>query len=146
MRSDGVIMPSHDGCQDDYPPMVWLTRRLQWEKPPFIPEGLVVIPSREQIADLWGGLVRIGVVDSVAPICWAEIKARSSKWRLFAFLSELHFDRWRDWFGALEPVPHKKWVRIELMEHGEWGRWGRGALGLALGTGCSASSRFPITG
>src|SRR5262249_43103036 len=79
--ADGEIKPATAGVNGKERPAVWFSANEEWEetanKMTYDSFGVPVFLNKQQTHEHSGGLARIGVDPSTAPVRWHEFKERS---------------------------------------------------------------------
>jgi len=100
-----------------------------WEKSRFrvgkMKDGKVILMSMMLLKKYDGGLIRIVVPKSIAPMDWADMKdkcniSREALKGIYEFALDVGA-RTRDWYGTTEVVPLADWISIQKMNDiGQW--------------------------
>lgn len=125
---DGVILPATAGVPDGERPAVWFSVREPWEptanKLMRRPNGDLVVLDREETAEAGGGLVRIGVARSAAPVSWREYLRTSGITKKMAEGLAASARRQGSnpalWFVSYHAVPRDLWRAVQVWHEGEW--------------------------
>ena len=101
---------------------IWENSRYRVGK---LPTGKLVLMSKELLRKFDGGLYRIVVPKTVAPLDWVDMKDKCGMSRdciraIYDFGIEVGA-RTSQWFGTLESVPENVWITVEkLNDKDEW--------------------------
>jgi hypothetical protein len=127
---DAVILPATANVPAGERLAVWFSVVEPWE--PTANKGIIDANgvsrtlSMEETAELGGGLVRIGVSPSAAPVSWREYVRTSGIHRAHAAaLAAVGRSRGSDptlWFVSYRPVPRALWRAVDVWSDGAWVR------------------------
>jgi hypothetical protein len=124
----GVINPATSYVPAGEKPIVWFSTNQTWEstatKARIDPDGTIIGMSMAETAEVFDGLVRIGIAAETAPYRWRELKELSGmSGRMAQHLYDRAIEcgaRPGDWWGTFTPVPRSEWVKIEVLNGGRW--------------------------
>lgn len=101
----------------------------EWERTRFrvgrLPDGQLILMNQKLLKEFDGGLFRIVVPASVAPLDWKAMKDKS-KMSYDAIQGIYNFAisvgaRTAHWYSTFERVPEEQWITVEKMnEEGVW--------------------------
>jgi hypothetical protein len=101
----------------------------EWEKTRFrvgrMPDGQLIMLSKNLLQKFDGGLIRIVVPAETAPLTWHEMKdvcniSGAAVKGIYDFALSVGA-RTSHWFATLDPVPEEVWINVEkLDEEGKW--------------------------
>lgn len=127
---DGEIRPATGLVPDGERPIVWFSRREDWEPTATKTlrglDGTTRQATMDEMEQLGGGLARIGVLPDTAPYEWLRLKRLSgmsggqARRLEKAALENRRRSCPADWRGSFDPVPQSKWVAVEVLAHGKW--------------------------
>lgn len=124
----GAILP--DRCEPDNEKetgTVTFSANPVWERSRFrvgrLPDGQLIMMSKDLLKKFDGGLFRIVVPKSVAPLDWHAMKDQCgmSKYAtkgIYDFAIEVGA-RTRDWYATTEVVGEDKWITVERLDENE---------------------------
>ena len=126
--SSKVVNTSTAFLEKDERPAVWFTQDPVWERtasvgPYWFFDGPVELILGRMVAD---GLpvMRIGVLETTAPIKWIDFKKVSGISPLMARqLEKTAHQRGSNpwlWRCSLQPVPSEKWISVQTYSGGDW--------------------------
>lgn len=132
---DRAIKPTDANLGSRERPAVWTTRSPVWEetanKSAMTPSGERVLGTKRSTERLCGGLVRIAVRPSAAPIRWQQfVKTSGIKSKT---VKRLAASAWAqgsnpvDWWVSYRPIPETEWLAVEIWGGLTWvpyGGWG----------------------
>ena len=126
--ADGLLRPAAMGALKGVKPVVWFTTNQDWEPTANrlwqSPTGSWTRLGKDQTIVLFGGLARIGVAPSVAPIDWKAYKDQSGippKAANTIYNEAVSVGgRPGNWFATFEPVPRSLWLAVEVWESEQW--------------------------
>jgi hypothetical protein len=128
IRSSGVIRVATALVDPAERPAAWFSSEPEWEetatKMALRRDGSVIQLSRDQMAALCGGLVRIGVDPASAPHDWHDFRRLSG---VSTGMVE-HMETWArergadpaHWFCRFSPVPAAEWRKVEAWAQAGW--------------------------
>jgi len=125
--ADGMIRPATAHVPANERPIVWFSRRQDWEPtagPALKEDGIIRKATFAEMNYLAGGMARIGVAPETAPYNWHQLKRQSGMTSGEAHRLEKGAMKDRastgDWRGTFDPVPKEKWLAIELLHEEKW--------------------------
>jgi len=126
----GAIEP--DSTEPQNPkeiPTVTFSSNPEWERTRFrvgrLPDGQLVMMNQALLKEFDGGLIRIVVPGSIAPMDWKEMKEKCGMSReaikgIYDFAISVGA-RTSHWFATTERVPEEQWINVEKMtDDGTW--------------------------
>lgn len=124
----GEIRPPRSFVAAEGKAAIWFSTEPEWEKTACelieSPNGAGIRRTKEEAAELGGGLVRIGVPPEALPLDWKSFKRLSDISRDAA--NEMYSSgiacgaRPGRWFATFEPIPRAMWVVVECWRDGVW--------------------------
>ena len=126
----GAILPDKNEPDNEKEiPTVTFSSHPIWEKTRFrvgrLPDGQLVMLSQKLLQKYDGGLIRISVPASVAPMDWHTLRdtcgmSRAAIQGIYDFAISVGA-RTSEWFGTTEPVSEDVWINVEKMDdNGVW--------------------------
>ena len=125
---DGFIKPATALISEGERPVVWFSTNPVWEatvnKVWRNGDGTHIELTKEQTAELGGGLVRVAVRRKTAPVTWAVFKRESgidpNKAKELERTALVRFADPREWRCSWVAVPSDKWIAVETWNDGRW--------------------------
>jgi CheY-like chemotaxis protein len=128
--ADGVIRPATAYVPRDQRPVVWFSSNPNWEETAnkmIKQDGVLYALNKEETAETWGGLYRIGVLAETAPHNWENLVFLSNippaEARALKKVADQDGADPAEWFGTFDPVDSAKWVSVEKLVDGVWQAW-----------------------
>ena len=125
---DGFIKPATELICEQERPVVWFSTNPEWEatvnKVWRNGNGTLIPLTKDQTAELGGGLVRIAVRRETAPVTWAVFKRESGidpkKAKELERTALVRFADPREWRCSWVAIPSDKWIAVETWKDGRW--------------------------
>lgn len=110
-------------------PTVTFSADPEWEKTRYrigrMPDGQLVMLSKDLLKQFDGGLYRIVVPKSVAPLDWFAMKeqlnlSKQAKQGIYDFAISVGA-RIKNWYATTKAVPESEWITVEkLNDENQW--------------------------
>ena len=126
----GAIEPDRTEPENEREiPTVTFSAHPEWERTRFrvgrLPDGRLIMMNQALLKQFDGGLIRIVVPGSIAPIDWKEMKdnygmSREAIKGIYDFAIQVGA-RTSHWFATTERVTEDQWINVEKMDaEGKW--------------------------
>jgi hypothetical protein len=125
---DNLIKPAAEGVRPGATPAVWFSSNQDWEESANMAyqddQGRMQPGTKDTTYRMGGGLARIGVLSSTAPMDWNAFKAKSgikpadAKAMYQAALG--HGARPGEWFAVFGGVPRALWAAAQVWDGANW--------------------------